>query len=125
MVVFVIQRTNRYSYYCCIYPVCTLYIPCIYPVFTLYLPRTASSAAAAVYPRLCSARFLPDERQIQFFDLIIRRAEPSDFGPKSDDLATGFSNQILSRRVLHYRIAEEDGFFFQIEEKVKNLKLGI
>ena len=59
MVVFVVQRIDRYSYFC------------VYLVLLLY-------QALLVFLLV---------RSTPFFDFIMRWVESSDFGPKSDDLA--------------------------------------
>ena len=63
-------------------------------------PRTATVRVPG------SAQLLLGERPMPFFDLRIRRAESSDFDPKSDDLGHRILNQILSRPIMQkYRTA--------------------
>ena len=60
-----------------------------------------------------------------FFDLIMRWVESSDFGPKSDEIlatrAIGFSNQILSRRILQ-KIGphKQAHLFFSTKKKIRS-----
>ena len=61
MVVFVVQRIDRYSYFC------------VYLVLLLYQVGSAQLDFYLIKPML-------------FFDLIIRWVESSDFRPKPDDL---------------------------------------
>ena len=85
VVVFVIQRIARYSYFR-VYLVRVL-LPCIPGSTRLYFYLI----------------------KMPFFDSIIRWAESSDLGPKSvfgpnlTTSAVGFSTQILPRRILQYR----------------------
>ena len=98
MVVFVVQRIDRYSYsYFCVDLVLLLF--------------QAGS---------CSVRFL----LTPFFDLIIRWVESSDFGAKSDDLG----HRILKSDFISSDFAELDCISRPIllsRSKNKTQKLGI
>ena len=99
MVVFIIQRIDRYSLLVCV-------------------PRTA-----AVYTRPCSVRFLHDTSPMTFLDLMIRWVESSDFGAKKlgqnlTSWAIAFSNQILSRRICNIGLHKKTGSFFRLKIKI-------
>ena len=82
MVVFVVQRIDRYSYIC------------VYLVLLLY---------QALLSNLVT--FLLDKKTGYHFDLRIRWTESSDFGQKIDFGPSDSQNQILSYRILQYRTA--------------------
>ena len=83
----------------------------------VFVIQRIDTRTAAVYPRLCSVRILVDWRPMPFFDFISDGPSRQMLAQNLTTWATGFSNQILSRRILHCRTAQVRSIIFSHRKK--------
>ena len=98
MVVFLVQRIDRYSYFCVSWYLVMLLYQTLHTLnFTWFEVRQVKFKLCRVWYSSIMRHQVNTKSRCPFFDLRIRWAESSKFGPKCDDLGRRILKADLSR----------------------------